>query len=73
MSEEDFCYEGHLEDPTTSHDGDSIDANRAIHDPRAYYLRVMEMQSAKVLSEWEIIARIVERSVEHSVQYLLGS
>jgi len=64
MKEEDFCYDGVLEDPITSHGGEVIDANMPIQDPRAYYLMIFENEAANVLQEWTPIVRALERDID---------
>jgi hypothetical protein len=70
MDEDDFSYEGFSEDPITSYGNDTLDANCPIKDPRDYFLRVLEIQSKKVLREWENLIWFVERAINHHVSLI---
>lgn len=60
------------EDPIASDsDGDPINADTPIWDPREYFLRNVDFRMRQVHREWNYLVRQFERRVEHYVCQLL--
>ncbi len=55
-------YEGFQEDPIASNG--RVDANNPIWSPREYFALTFEYRLAGVLTQWEILVRWVERSIQ---------
>jgi len=49
-------------------DGPTLDADRPIWDPRAYWLRIVAIRMDTVLKEWLYIVHTIEASLSHSVR-----
>ena len=60
------CYEGFQEDPIASNG--QVDANNPIWNPREYFALIFEYKLAGVLTEWEDLVRLLERSIQEYVR-----
>jgi hypothetical protein len=69
--ENEFPYleESHASNNKGTYDPIMQDANKAIRDPRAYYLRVLEKRTAEALKHWKYLVRTFQRSANEYVCY----
>jgi hypothetical protein len=69
LLEDVVSYEGSnlYEDPIASVGARVVDAKRPISDPRVYYLVVFEIRIARVLEDWQILIRFMERGIDKHV------